>query len=374
MNSIISKISKVMVILGLFLFENLEGIAYPQCYTLSKLIGDHKDKLKRSKVYIAVTVHNQTPFIPNLRQTLESNVTELTRHGVHSHVIVTCDGIKEDFEECKKQFENFPLPSKKLEIIFNERDESFYKAVNDSAQEIIDKNLIDKQDLEQVKDLQKHIEPSVGLSLARWGQLNHIHKLMKEDKENNLSPYFCIFDGDDISHKDLVLLELLASLEIGADAVGPGNPYGKCGVSSGNILRCKPEDSTEILKRISEDVYSYIIHTGNFINSFACNLYAGNLLEQILSKGYLVKDWNTDGKIIERLMNPKIDFVALDPVEEAISKAACIFLPEIPEKEKYKIIEKSSFISAPFFNIQNEQRTLFYYMRHDSQMSEQLCL
>lgn len=191
---------------------------------------------------------------------------------------------------------------------------------------------------------------------------------MKRDKENNLSSYFCIFDCDDIFHKDLVLLELLASLETGADAVGPGCPYGKYGVSSGNILRCKPEDTTEILKRISEDVFSYITYVGGRIESFACNLYAGNLLEQILSEGYLVKDWDTDGKIIKRSMDPRIDFVALDPLEDALTKAACIFLPEIPGREKYEI-GKSGFISSPFFYKQNEQKALFYYMRHDGQMS-----
>ena len=70
--------------MNLTLFKKSEGKSIPLRSTLSTLITDHRDKLRQSKVYIAVTVHNQIPFIPNLRWTLGANVTELTQYGVQS--------------------------------------------------------------------------------------------------------------------------------------------------------------------------------------------------------------------------------------------------------------------------------------------------
>lgn len=131
MKNTIDKLLKVIgVVTGLVLFGSSECMKQ---HKLDELTEKHKSELKQSKVYVAVTVHNQKHFVPNLKQTLEANVSELTRYGVQPHVIITCDGIKEDFEECNKQFSGFPLPSKNLEILLKKRDESFFDAVNDVA-------------------------------------------------------------------------------------------------------------------------------------------------------------------------------------------------------------------------------------------------
>ena len=127
MKNIIDKSLKVIgVVAGLVLFGSSECMNIPResakQHKLDELTEKHKSELKRSKVYIAVTVHNHKSFIPNLRKTLEANVSELTQHGVQPHVIITCDGIEEDFYECNKQFSGFPLPSENLEILLKKRD------------------------------------------------------------------------------------------------------------------------------------------------------------------------------------------------------------------------------------------------------------
>ncbi len=355
---------------------NSECMTLPRQFALSKSIEDHKGELSQSKVYIAVTVHNQIPFIPNLRKTLEANVTELARHGVQSHVLITCDGIQEDFEVCNKEFKNFSLSAVNLDIHFQKKDdERIYKAVQDSFNDFM--KLEEYVNFSPKKqELFKHsLELAISVSLTRWNQLNHIHELMKEDEKNNLSPYLFMFDSDDIMHKDLLLIELLSLLETGADAASPGDYFSvfdesfeKKIVSSGNILRCKYEDSLEILKRASVDINEYFMREAHHFKEFAFNLFEGRVLERILSKDYVLCDWN--GK---RSINPEQDFVTLDPFRDALTKIVNVYLLDIPEEKKYQKTEKfGGPMSTPFYSKENKQNTLFYYMKHDDSLQGQM--
>lgn len=359
--------------MNLTLFKKSEGKSLPLRSTLSTLIKDHRDKLRQSKVYIAVTVHNQIPFIPNLRWTLGANVTELTQYGVQSHVIITCDGIKEDFTECKERFKDFPLPSESLQILFNRRDENFPEVVSNQLKDAmnseeytdVDFSLIDSDQLKHI------VESKVGVSLARWKQLNYIHELMKEDEKNNLSTYFCIFDGDDIFHKDFVLIALLALLETGADVVSPGNYFNmfpseslKEISSSGNIVRCKLKDSPEILKRASKDVSECLITEATHFVEFSFNLFDGKVLEKVLSKDYKI-----GFGMYRKSIDPRIDFATLFPFQNALIKENNVFLLNVLGGQKYQTTEDCYDPTvAPFFDEQNEQNTLFYYMQHDDSL------
>jgi len=377
MNKVIRLIG---IIMCLVFGENSEGTiplensTLPAETKLSKLVENHKDKLSKSKVYIAVSVYDQVPFIPNLRKTLEANVTELARYGVKSHVIITCDGRDEDFNECNKQFKGFP---EKLQILFKEKDN---EKILDIADALMKNDIIEKPEkyaslTAKQEKLLHHLGAAISVSLVRYHQLKDIHELMKKDEEENLSPYFFMFDGDDIIHKDLLLIELLALLETGADTASPGNYFGmydkslKENVSSGNILRCKVEDSQEILKRASREVDSILmLNDQGYFEEFAFNLFDRRVLEKTLSKNYV---FGYVGE--ERPINPNTDFVTLDPFKDAITKLVKVFLLNVPGQEKYQKAGKGSDpFSVPFFDKRNEQNTLFYYMQHNDSMQGQI--
>jgi hypothetical protein len=88
-------------------------------------------------------------------------------------------------------------------------------------------------------------------------------------------------------------------------------------------------------------------------------------LDRILSEGY-IHGWGND----KQLINPALSFSTLESFNPALDrKEVQVFLLNIPGKEKYQkpwITNDPS--SVPFFNKQNEQNTLFYYMQHDDSL------
>jgi hypothetical protein len=370
MNKIVRLIG---IVICLIFCGNSEGMTLPQQFTLSKSIEGHQSELSQSKVFIAVTVHNQIPFISNLRKTLEANVTELARAGVQSHVLITCDGIQEDYEECKKQFKDFPLfTTGSLDIRFQKRNDKVVEIGQNLFNDYMRSSAEYFNFSPTEEELFKHnLESMVSISLTRWNQLNHINELMKEAKKSDLSPYLFMFDSDDIMHKDLLLMELLSLLETGADAASPGDYFGMNSdekASSGNILRCTYENSSEILERASLDIDKYFVTKAPHFEEFAFNLFDGIVLEKVMEEGY---KFGSDR--FKKPIYPEMDFATLTPFMDALTNIVNVYLLDIPEEEKYQKTEITCGpMSAPFFSKGNKQNTLFYYMQHDDSLQGQM--
>ena len=98
--------------------------------------------------------------------------------------------------------------------------------------------------------------------------------------------------------------------------------------------------------------------------SYAFNLPDGKVLKRVLQEGYkLGFDENA------RSINPERDFMTLEPFCSAVTKAIDVFLPDVPGRQKYQTTENCYDPRfAPFFNKENKQNTLFYYMQHDDSL------
>ncbi len=351
---------------------NSEGVISSPQFTpsqvkVSELTKKYEDKLSQSEVFITIPVRNSVRYMHDLRKTLEASVTELIKYGVWVHVIITSDGSQRDYDECSNEFKNFPLsPKVILDIQLQERNEEEISAIiqkkkMESESEWRDLEL-SSEEQNRAKDL---LESFIGLSRTRYNLLERVCELMNKAKKNNLMPFLFMMDSDDIMHKRLILMELLALLETGASTVGPGDFFGwashieKWGESSGNYLRFSGE-SQAVFEIANSDVDEYLIRKDYNIEGCTFNLYSSRIVEKVVS------DHNLDRDLYLYTMDPFIDAAGGTNIIKIFLLSSVGGLEY--QRTKEAEVENCGLLTAPFFDKQNKQNTLFFYRQHDDSL------
>lgn len=175
------------------------------------LKSSYKEKLNRTHLYILVSSYRQAQsYGSKVIESLEANAKHLQEFGITPHIIVRCDGEKENGQDViSGDLLQYAKCLNAKKIAFKVHESESVKSLDFNYEH----HHPEAAHWELVAN-----ERNLGCSRTRHASIDMIEEEIKKLMEQNRSVYIGIFDGDDWVHEDyypvLVLNALYANARI----------------------------------------------------------------------------------------------------------------------------------------------------------------
>ena len=192
---------------------NLEELSWSDIRKRAEGLGD---ALKNTDLYLLVSSYCQAKkYAWSVVKSLQANVDTLEKYGVHTKIIVCCDGTDDGKSSCPEQeisCYKAALEGLNKSYTINKKEKIVFRKVQGG-----DLSSLSKWDGKSSMWELVGNERNFGCSKTRYASLKAIEDEAVSLQEQGRNVYIGIFDGDDAVHSEYFFLLLVNALHTGAD-------------------------------------------------------------------------------------------------------------------------------------------------------------